>query len=272
MKPRLVGSLCLFWLGVIVLAGADGRRVWGAQAPNSGVMKLKYEEPKSLSGAIYSPASDDRKLLFNFKRVAHRTGSTLTVQRDYTYPDGKPAVRERVVYEGDALVSYELEELQTGAAGGAKIRRAPENQAKGTIQFEYRKQAGDRLKAGTEALRENTLINDMVGPFLASHWDALLRGEAVDCRMIVLPRRETVGFTFVKSPEPAGQGGGAICLRMEAISPFVAVLVDPLVFQIEKAPPHRVLQYFGRTTPKIQAGSKWKDLDALTVFNWGSAR
>jgi hypothetical protein len=80
-----------------------------------------------------------------------------------------------------------------------------------------------------------------------------------------------VGFTFVKPSEPAGQGGDALTVRMEASSPFVAALVDPLIFKIEKAAAHRVLQYFGRTTPKIQAGSKWKDLDAVTVFDWGSA-
>jgi hypothetical protein len=29
-----------------------------------------------------------------------------------------------------------------------------------------------------------------------------------------------------------------------------------------------VLQYDGRTTPKLKDGSKWKDLDAATVFDW----
>jgi hypothetical protein len=52
----------------------------------------------------------------------------------------------------------------------------------------------------------------------------------------------------------------------------LATLVDPLYFTLEKAPPHRVLRYAGRTTPKTQVGGKWKDLDAVTVFDWDSAR
>jgi hypothetical protein len=36
--------------------------------------------------------------------------------------------------------------------------------------------------------------------------------------------------------------------------------------------PHRVREYTGRTTPKIQVKGKWKDLDATTVFDWDTAR
>ena len=55
---------------------------------------------------------------------------------------------------------------------------------------------------------------------------------------------------------------------VEPTSPIISALVNPLFFTIEKASPHRVLQYVGRTTPKIKAGGKWKDLDAVTVFEW----
>ena len=30
----------------------------------------------------------------------------------------------------------------------------------------------------------------------------------------------------------------------------------------------RILQYVGRATPMIKRGSKWEDLDAVTVFDW----
>jgi hypothetical protein len=41
---------------------------------------------------------------------------------------------------------------------------------------------------------------------------------------------------------------------------------------MQKDPPHHVLQYVGRTTPKVEVAGKWKDLDAVTVFDWESAR
>jgi len=219
-----------------------------------------------LTGAIY--ARDTRQLLFKFKRIADRSGSTLKVQRDFTYPDGKLAAQERVVYEGDALASFELHEAQIGASGSARIRRAPDNPAKGSIEFEYTAEARGHPKARTEPLRENTLIGDMVGPFLVSHLEALLRGEKVKCRYIVVPRRETVGFTFSKDSESMREGRRVLIVRMEASSRVLAALVDPLFFTMDEPSPHQILQYVGRTTPKIQVGNKWKDLDALTVFDW----
>jgi hypothetical protein len=153
--------------GVLVSADAGGGRAFGAEPPKRGGMELMFEEAKFLSGAIYSQTSDGNKLLFNFKRVARRSGNTLKVERNYTYPDGRLAVREQVVYEKDEMVSYEMEDLQTGAVGSARIRRAADKPAQASIRFEYRKRAGERLKSSTEGLRGDTLVDDMVGPFLA---------------------------------------------------------------------------------------------------------
>jgi hypothetical protein len=262
--------LYLFPPAALALAVASAWNVLAAEPTPPGTPLLRYEAPRYLTGSIYR--LDSQQLLFKFKRVANRSGSRLNVQRDFTYPDGKLAARERVMYEGDALVSYELDEVQIGANGSATIRPAADDRHKGTIQFEYRKEAGSRPKARDETLRQITLMADMVGPFLASHWDALERGEKVQCRYIVVPRAETVGFTFLKDSEIARGAPDALIVKMEPSSRFIAALVDPLFFTIEKAPPHRVLQYVGRTTPKIQVGARWRDLDAVTVFDWESTR
>jgi hypothetical protein len=55
---------------------------------------------------------------------------------------------------------------------------------------------------------------------------------------------------------------------MEATSPIIAQLVDPLFFTLEAESPHRVLEYTGRVTPKARVGNKWGDLDATCVFEW----
>ena len=262
----------IFGLLIPLMLGS-AQTVSRAQAAQSPDAPLMYEEPKFLAGAIYSSDPDKAQLLFNFKRVATRSGSTLKVERDYTYPDGRLAARERVVYEGNALLSYDLEELQVGAVGFAKIQHPVGNDAKvGGIDFEYRKEPGSRPKSRFESLVDNTLINDMVGPFLVAHWEAFARAEKVKCRYVVVPRRETVGFSFSKTSDSVWQGHEVLIVKMEATSPFVATLVDPLFFTIEKAPPHRVFQYAGRTTPKINVRGKWKDLDAVTVFDWATSR
>ncbi len=112
----------------------------------------------------------------------------------------------------------------------------------------------------------------MVAPFLISHWQDLLQGAKVKCRYIVIPRRETVGFTFAKDSESTWQGRPVVVIKMAATSPFVAAMVNPMFLTIERNPPHHVLQYAGRTTPKISVGGKWKDLDSVTVFDWTSSR
>ena len=230
---------------------------------------LRYEEPRLLTGRIYAKGSDRRNVLFKFSRQATRSGDNLQVLREYTHPDGRVAARERIYYAGDHLVSYELEELQIGARGRAEIRRDP-RPSTGRIWFEYSDEPLTLAKPKTdsEQLHGEVLVNDMIGPFLVSHWEELISGKNVKCRYIVVPRRETVGFTFRKQSEEMHEGRSVVILKMEATSPLIAVLVEPLFFTIEKNAPHHVLEYDGRTTPKIKSGSKWKDLDAVTVFDW----
>jgi hypothetical protein len=258
-------------LAAVLLAGGSvGAAVHAAEPPGAEKEALKYEAPKGLTGEIYAEGAGPKKLLFKFKRVATRSGTTLDVRRDYTYPDGKIAAREHVVYDGDNLALFELEDLQTGAVGRAKILRAPGNSGEGNIEFEYTEGPASKNKPEkrSEPLAQDTLINDMVAPFLLAHWDALMRGKKVRCRYIVIPRMETVGFTFSKAADSTWQGREAVIVKMAATSIFVGAMVEPLFFTMEKAAPHHVLQYKGRTTPRIQSGGKWKDLDALTVFDW----
>jgi hypothetical protein len=238
------------------------------QAP--GVEYLKYEQPTNLTGSIYPKGSDGQQPLFRFKRVASHSGSALNVVREFTYPDGKLAARERVVYEGDSLVEYELDELQIEAKGSAKIHFTEGNPAKKRIEFEYTtgEGAARRFKPHSEPLQEDTLIADMIGPFLAAHWDVLQRGQKVKCRYIAVARKETVGFTFVRESESSWHGKEVMIVKMEPTSLIISALVGPLFFTIEKASPHRVLQYIGRTTPKIEVRGSWKDLDGVTVFDW----
>lgn len=226
---------------------------------------LKYEVPASLTGTIYDATGTN--VLFAFRRTATRAGTNLTVRREYTAPDGKLAGRETVIYQGDQLLTYALDELQTGANGSAKILCDPANPAAGKIEFNYLVPRG-KLETATESLRPDTLTSDMVGPFLSDHWTDLINGREVKCRYLVIPRMETVGFTFTRMAESSWRGKPVVVIRMAASSWVVGLKVDPLFFTIEQNGQHRILQYTGRITPKIKAKNGWKDLDAVTVFDW----
>jgi len=273
MHRPVLRNCGLFWLGLILTLGSNAVPALAADTmTDPGDGPLKYEEPRYLTGAIYGQGADKDKLLYKFRREATRSGKKLIVQRDYTSPNGRLAAQERAIYEGNDLVSYELKEPTIGSLGSATIKRDSKNPAKASVEFRFSGETGAKPKLDSEALRENTLVNDMIAPFLASHWDKLMDGKKLKCRYVVVPRKETVGFTFVKDSESVWRNQSVIILKMDPTSPIISALVDPLYFTMQKDPPHHVLQYVGRTTPKIEVEGKWKDLDAVTVFDWESAR
>jgi len=236
-----------------------------AAGDGAAALPLKYEVPASLTGTIYDATGTN--VLFTFKRTATRTGTNLSVLREYAAPDGKLAGRETVLYQGDQLVTYALDELQTGTKGSAKLLHALSDPASGKIEFNYLV-PGSTAENATEALRPDTLTSDMVGRFLADHWTALINGREVKCRYLVVPRKETVGFTFTRSAETSWRGKPVVVIRMAASSWVVGLNVDPLFFTMEQNGQHRVLQYTGRIPLKIKFKAGWQDLDGVTVFNW----
>lgn len=225
-----------------------------------------YAEPALLTGTVYETASGTNKILYTFKRTAARSNLTVRVVRDFSYPNGSLAAREEMHYERGRLVSYLLDEKQTGARGGTRLSPEPGNPAQGKLNFDW--VDGGKTKTDDEKLQPDILVADMLAYFIAGHWDELARGQAVNFRYIAQSRLETVGFKFVKESEVTWRGIPALRFKMEASSFIIAQIVDPLFFTVEKNAPHRVLEYVGRTTPKIRAGGKWKDLDARSVFVW----
>jgi len=228
---------------------------------------IDYEQPKLLRGTIYETGSGTNKVLFTFKRTSARSNSTVQVTRDFSYPDGSLAARETVVFERGQLVSFELDDRQTGARGSATVRTG---KSKGTLVFSWTtgREATDPKKTDSEKLQPDTLVGDMIPYFVTAHWNELSRGNTVHFRFIAEAQLETVGFKLVREAETAWHGIPVIRLRMEPSNVLIRQLVDPLFFTVEKNGAHRILEYTGRTTPKTRDGSKWKDLDARTIYHW----
>lgn len=252
------------WIAQFVIASTVG--VCAANPPVSS----RYEQPKARTGTIYEAGSGQKHVLFKYRRTITTSATSLNVVREYTYPDGKIAARETVVYQGDQLISYDLEELQIGAHGSVQIKASSKSELGGEIAFTYvtGSNSSARTNSNKEKLVSDTIVPDMMGPFLVSHWDELMKGKTIKCRYLAVARTETVGFSFVKTPEGVLNGKPVVNIKMSPSSFVIAALVDPLYFVMEKDGEHRTLQYTGRTTPKIKDGNKWKDLDAETVFDW----
>jgi hypothetical protein len=275
MKKLACGRLCNAWpiFASLCLLSAAACVCATPPSSNSPPRAVDYEQPKLLAGNIFALQPDGRKLLFKSKRTTARSGAVVTVTIEYTYPDGTPAARSRIVYEAGRLQAYELDELQTGDHGRAVFALDPENAGRRRILFDYAKtHNGETRKSNaTESLQKDTLVDDMIPDFIVDHWDALMSGAAVKFRFIALSRKETVGFELVKESETTRGSEAMVRVKMEPTSLIIAHLVDPLFFVVEKNGSHRVREYIGRTTPMVKNGAKWKDLDGDTVFDWPAA-
>jgi hypothetical protein len=235
----------------------------GLCAPVSGA---NYFEPKLLTGSIYD--KPDGQLLFTFRRTATLTGDVVSVLRQFYNPDRSLAAEERVLYEHGRLVRFELDERQIGATGSARVGVLENRRQQIDFQYMAGSAPGIKIKRNVETIREAPLISDMLPGFLVSHWEELNRGESIKFRYIVVPRMETIGFRLRRESEEEFHGKKILRIRMEPSSRLIAQFLDPLLFTVEIEAPHRILQYWGRTTPKIRRGPEWQDLDALTVFDW----
>jgi len=231
---------------------------------------VDYGQPKLLTGMVYEMSSGTNKVLFMFKRTAVRSNATVSVTRDFIYPNGSLAAHEEAVYESGNLVWFQLDERQTGAKGSATVACDAKMQGKQKLLFDWvtGQDSSAKKKTDSEAFQGDTLVGDMISYFIPAHWNQLARGEAVNFRFIAPSRLETVGFKLVKEADVTWRGQPALRLRMEPSSFIIAQIVDPLFFIVEKSGEHRLLEYIGRTTPKMRDGNKWKDLDARTVYDW----
>lgn len=221
-----------------------------------------YEQPNRFTGTIYETSSGTNKTLFTFKRTAERSNDTVHIVRDFLYPNGSLAARETLVMRQGSLVSFHLDERQTGAHGSTTLLDG----SRPKWIFDWTE--GGKRKTDNEAAQANTLVGDMIPYFIVAHWDELMRGQAVNFHFIASSRLETVGFKFVKESDLTWRGKPAVRLRMEPSSVIIRQIVDPIFFIVEKEGAHRVFEYVGRTTPKARDGNKWKDLDARTVYDW----
>ena len=260
MKPHRRMLSGIFAAGFVFGAALLPNPARGADAPS------RYEYPKLLTGTIYAAHSDLKRVLYKFKRTVTTSSNSLTAVREFTAPDGTLAARETVVYLGDDLVSFEVEDLQAKTSATVQLSHAAKTKA--TIAIKY--VSGDNTKTNvtTESLRADTLISDMIAPFLTVHWDDLLKGKEVKFRFVAAERAETIGFKFAKHAESTRNGKPVVVLKMSPSSFMIAPFVNPIFVTMEKDGDHRVLQYDGPTTPKIKDGNEWKDLNAVTVFNW----
>ncbi len=253
--------LVALWLSVVPMGRAGGTSDPAASEA------YNYAEPKLLTGTLYAVGSNRKTILYTFRRIATRSGSIVHVERQFFRTNGVLAAVDKVTYKSNQVVAYRMQDFQARVSGTVWVAPDPEDPARQQIFISY----GPGLlppPGKAQNLPSDIVYDDTVYPFMMDHWDALMRGDTVKFHFISFEWERTFMFQFVKTGESVQRDRPVVQITMQPTSMLLAPFVDPLIFTVEKAGPHRILSYIGRTTPRIQKGDSWKYLDADTVFDW----
>ena len=264
VAARWVVWLALWCAGLLPGLAAD-------PASPATAAAYDYAAPKRLTGTLYAIGSERKTVLFTFRRTATRSNSVVHVERQFFATNGALAAEEKAVYESNRLVSCQMQEFQEQVSGAVQIKPDPGNGVRQKLFIGFGR-GFNPPKGDAQKLPPDTLIDDTLYPFLLAHWDDLMRGGAVKFRFVSLEWERTFEFRLVKAGESVQNNRSVVQIRMEPTGLFVAKLVNPLLFTVEKDNPHRLISYLGRTTPRIKKGRSWKYLDAETVFDSKSER
>lgn len=226
-----------------------------------------YAEPGLITGTVYEIGSDQKNILYTFRRTATRTNDTVYAERRFIRPDGFVAAVENIVYQSGRLVSFQMKEFQANVSGTIDIAPDPKNPAQQNIGIGYDNGLTPQ-KGEPKKLQPDIVIDDTVYPFLLAHWDKLMKGDSVKFHFVALEWERTFMFRFVKVGETKMHGHTHVKIKMEPTNLLVAPMVNPLFFMMEKDGDHHLVSYVGRTTPRVKKGKIWKYLDAETVFDW----
>ncbi len=256
---RWIGVLALWWAGFL-----SGLAV--AAASPTASPAYDYADPKLITGVLYAIGSDQKKILFTFRRTAMRSGAGVHVERQFLDINGTVAAVEKIFYESNQLVSYEMQDFQAQVSGAILIEPDPKKPAQPQIFINYARGLNPSKGRG-RPLEPDTVIDDTLYPFMMDHWGDLMLSKAVRFRFISLEHERTFEFSLLKTGEAVQAGQPVVQITMKPVSLFVAAEVKPIVFVVQKNGPHRMLSYIGRTTPRIRTDKSWKYLDAETIFN-----
>jgi hypothetical protein len=272
MRNYFAGTdLIARWL-VLLALWCPGPPVLAAKGESPAASPVyDYAIPKLLTGTLYAIGSDRKKALYTFRRTASRSGAAIHVQREFFCTNGTLAAVEKVLYESNQLVSFEMQDFQAQVSGAIHIKPDPENPARQDIYISYAHGLDPPL-GRARILQPDTVIDDTLYPFMLAHWDNLMHGQAVKFHFVSLNWERTFQFELMKTGESVQDGMPVVQLTMRPTSFFISALVKPIIFTVQRDAPHAILSYIGRTTPRILKGKSWKDLDAETVFNYRTRR
>lgn len=225
---------------------------------------LAGDDPSFLA-KVFDQDSKKQKLLFTYKHESELKANSRVVTNTYNDKDGGLAAVETIEFVGggdnEKVQTYKMSQKQLGAEGIVEVKD-------GQVKFSYSK--GGSTKSGEERLTDDFVVGPSVTAYLQKHWSEITSGGKVKVRFAVPDRAETVGFEYFKDHEETIDGKKAFVLKMKPSSFLIAALVKPLFFYYS-TDGKQLYEVHGRTQVKQKVDGSWRDLDAVTVYEYAAA-
>lgn len=230
-----------------------------------GLGASAFATDTGFSAKVYEDSKKE-KLLFTYKQEAEEKGGTRILMNTFIdAADGSVAAVETVEFattgQGEVFRRYHVKQNQINAEGTIEVKD-------GKAHFTYTKDG--KTKTASEKAGDNFVVGSSALPYLRKHWDKIVKGEKVAVRLGVVDRLESVGFEFVREREIERDGQKVYVLKMKPSSFIIAALVNPLYWYVT-ADGQKLLEINGRSQVKRKVDGQWKDFDAVTVYEYGSA-
>lgn len=246
MRMKLKGLLM-----ILATAAAPGL-VWAAA-------------DEGFTGKIFEMNSNKQKLLFTYQHETANKGEMRVVTNTYKDKDGGVAAVETIEWVKDGanekVRRYHMSQKQLQAEGDVEVKD-------GKIVFTYVRDGKE--KKYDEKLTDDFIVGPSITAYLQRNWAAIARGDHIKARLAVPDRQETLGFEYFKDGEETLNGQKAFVIKMKPANFMIAAIVKPLFF-LYTPDGARLLEVRGRTQVKQNVDGKWKDLDAVTVYEYKTA-
>lgn len=201
-------------------------------------------------------------LLYKASRTISQFEGKVMESTSFKTPDGKP-VQEVVgtfVAETLAPLSYTLNDARSFQEETLVIEGEK-------VYMTYLEKLGEEKKTDTIDYKPGMLVISAVTPYIQRNWDKLAAGEKLPFRVMAASKLDSYQFRLMKAEgDKAGKAPeGGMVVRMEPDTWLVRAMVDPLYFVLEGQPPHRVVEFRGRSSVKTDEGED-QDLRYMFIY------
>ena len=251
--PRCRVIASVFALGLLAASAAHAE----LDAPSQARLAALQTSPEASGELIYQGATfalehPSAQPLFRYERRLNSSDANSWVATHLTRnPKGELIILE----SGQFTPAYELQRFtvinqQGGFSGSAQVSADARH-------LHYSLNDNGKITSADEELDLPVITGPSMHGFILQHWDALLAGNSLGVRLIVLQEMQTYGFDIRFEQQVDGKAS----FTVTPSSLLIRLAVAPLrvVFDADSK---NVLRYEGRVPPKQEVDGQLKDLDA----------